>query len=69
MNNKNYMKKILLGLCLLFCFGIEAQCQNLLLKAKNGNTEAQYELATQYYKGIGQIQSYSNAFVWYKRDN
>ncbi len=67
MNNKNYMKKILLGLCLLFCFGIGAQCQNLLLKAKNGNTEAQYELATQYYKGIGQIQSYSNAFVWYKR--
>ncbi len=62
----NIMKKIIISTLLLLCFGI-AQCQNLLLKAKNGNTEAQYELATQYYKGIGQIQSYSNAFVWYKR--
>lgn len=60
------MKKILISTLLLLCFGL-ANSQNLLLKAKNGNTEAQYELATQYYKGIGQIQSYSNAFVWYKK--
>jgi len=49
----------------LFC--TEVCCQNLLLKAKGGNVEAQYELATQYYKGIGQLQSYSSAFVWYKK--
>lgn len=67
MNNSSCIKKILAGICFLFCFSVASECQNLLLKAKNGNTEAQYELANQYYKGIGQIQSYSNAFVWYKR--
>lgn len=50
---------------LFFSFALPAQ--NLLLKAKSGSAEAQYELATQYYKGIGQLQNYNSAFSWYKR--
>ena len=65
MNNKLNISILFLG---IFIFSnIALQCQNLLLKAKGGNIQAQYELATQYYDGIGQIQSYKDAFVWYKK--
>ena len=51
MNNK-IAKSFIFVLVLSATFGLYGQ--NLMLKAKSGSAEAQYELATQYYKGIGQ---------------
>ena len=62
MNNK-IAKSFIFVLVLSATFGLYGQ--NLMLKAKSGSAEAQYELATQYYKGIG--QNYSSAFAWYKK--
>ena len=56
MNNK-IAKSFIFVLVLSATFGLYGQ--NLMLKAKSGSAEAQYELATQYYKGIGQLQNYS----------
>ena len=62
MNNK-IAKSFIFVLVLSATLGLNGQ--NLMLKAKSGSAEAQYELATQYYKGIGQLQNYSSAFAWY----
>ena len=64
MNNK-IAKSFIFVLVLSATLGLNGQ--NLMLKAKSGSAEAQYELATQYYKGIGQLQNYSSAFAWYKK--
>ncbi|MBO7180520.1 MAG: sel1 repeat family protein, partial [Bacteroidales bacterium] len=63
--NNNIKKLTTFFFALLVC--VSGFGQNLLLKAKSGSADAQYELATQYYKGIGQLQNYNTAFVWYKR--
>ncbi len=63
--NNNIKTIVVLFSALLLTSGVWAQ--NLLLKAKGGSAEAQYELATQYYKGIGQLQNYNSAFAWYKK--
>ncbi len=63
--NSSFKKIVFLFSALSFLSGVSAQ--NLLLKAKGGSPEAQYELATQYYKGIGQLQNYNSAFAWYKK--
>ncbi|MGP1515862.1 MAG: tetratricopeptide repeat protein [Bacteroidales bacterium] len=44
-----------------------AKGQGLLQKAKSGNVRSMYELANQYYTGIGMLQSYRDAFIWYKQ--
>ena len=64
MNNK-IAKSFIFVLVLSATLGLYGQ--NLMLKAKSGSAEAKYELATQYYKGIGQLQNYSSAFAWYKK--
>jgi TPR repeat protein len=41
--------------------------QNFEKKAKSGNVQAQFELAKQYYSGIGQLQNYKQSLVWYEK--
>jgi TPR repeat protein len=54
-------------LAFLLCFCGKAESQNYLKKAKSGNVQAQVKLAEQYYSGIGQLQSYKQALVWYEK--
>ncbi|MCF0210037.1 MAG: sel1 repeat family protein [Bacteroidales bacterium] len=48
-------------------FSAKSFAQGLELKAKNGNVSAMYQLAGHYYKGIGKLQDYKQAFIWYKQ--
>ena len=60
------MKKIaFILICFLTYAG--AYSQGLLQKAKSGNVRSMYELANQYYSGIGMLQSYKDAIIWYKQ--
>ena len=65
--------RILNNIIIFFAFtlvlgvvNVKAQ-QNLELKARSGNVTAMYNLAEQYYKGVGMLQDYKQAFVWYKQ--
>lgn len=60
------MRKILAIIVSLIVF-VNVNAQANLQKAKNGNVRAMYELANQYYNGSEVLQSYSQAFVWYKK--
>ena len=59
-------KKLLSIVSLLFLTQLVFS-QNTFQKAKTGNVEAMFILAKEYYTGIGQIQSYSNALTWFER--
>lgn len=41
--------------------------QNIEQKAKNGNVQSMYDLAQEYYSGIGRIQNQANALIWFER--
>ncbi len=68
MKNKNLKNNILLVFSLVICFAsVNTFAQGVELKAKNGNVSAMYKLAGEYYKGIGRLQDYKQAFIWYKQ--
>lgn len=60
------MKKITI-ISLVLAVAFSCQAQSFLQKAKSGNVLSMYELANQYYNGIGMLQSYKDAFIWYKK--
>lgn len=68
MKNRNLNNIIIFfAFTLVLCnVNVKAQ-QNLELKARSGNVTAMYNLAEQYYKGVGMLQDYKKAFVWYKQ--
>ncbi|MDR0789597.1 MAG: sel1 repeat family protein [Bacteroidales bacterium] len=66
MKNKNYTIKVCLMAVLLFLANV-VSAQNFERKAKSGNVQAQVELAKQYYSGIGQLQNYKQALVWFEK--
>lgn len=61
------MNKNLLSIISLLFLSQIVFSQNTFQKAKTGNVEAMFTLAKEYYSGIGQIQSYSNALIWFER--
>ncbi|MBR1769027.1 MAG: sel1 repeat family protein [Bacteroidales bacterium] len=68
MKNRTTMTKILCSAIFVFSFFMtQTKAQNLELKARTGNVNSMYLLAEEYYKGIGRLQDYKQAFVWYKQ--
>ncbi len=61
------MKKTIIFLVAIFFFAGAVFSQNIEQKAKDGNVQAMYDLAKEYYSGIGRIQNQANALVWFER--
>jgi len=61
------MKKTIIFLVTIFFFAGAVFSQNIEQKAKDGNVKAMYDLAEEYYSGIGRIQNQANALVWFER--
>ncbi|MDR1846931.1 MAG: sel1 repeat family protein [Bacteroidales bacterium] len=62
-----YLLIIAVCFVVFLCGNTVSQAQNLERKAKRGNVQAQYELAGQYYSGIGQLKNYKQALSWYEK--
>ncbi|MDR1006496.1 MAG: sel1 repeat family protein [Bacteroidales bacterium] len=61
------MKSRIFALVAVLCLSLAANAQNYERKAKSGNVQAQFALANQYYSGIGRLQDYKQAFVWFEK--
>ncbi len=61
------MKKLITFLVAIFLFIPIVFSQNLEQKAKSGNVKAMFDLAKEYYSGIGRLENKANALVWFER--
>ncbi|MCK9162766.1 MAG: hypothetical protein WCR29_02435 [Bacteroidales bacterium] len=61
------MKRTLVFLTIILFFSPLVFSQNLEQKAKIGNVQAMYDLAKEYYSGIGHLQNKANALTWFER--
>ena len=64
--NKFFYKLIFIGLIIFFpinCFALN----DLMVKAKNGDSQAQCDLAFAYITGEEVKQDYKKAFYWYEK--
>ncbi|MDD2530779.1 MAG: tetratricopeptide repeat protein [Bacteroidales bacterium] len=61
------MKRIIVFIVSILIFTPLVFSQNLEQKAKNGNVQAMYDLAKEYYSGIGRLENKANALVWFER--
>ena len=61
------MKRTLVFLTIILFFSSLAFSQNLEQKAKIGNVQAMYDLAKEYYSGIGRLQNKATALTWFER--
>ena len=61
------MKKTIIFISAIFFFIPLVFSQNIEQKAKNGNVQAMYDLAKEYYSGIGRLENKANALVWFER--
>lgn len=61
------MKKTIIFISAIFFFIPLVFSQNIEQKAKNGNIQAMYDLAKEYYSGIGRLENKANALVWFER--
>ncbi|MFA6932109.1 MAG: tetratricopeptide repeat protein [Bacteroidales bacterium] len=61
------MKRTLIFFTLILFFSHLGFSQNLEQKAKIGNVQSMFDLAKEYYSGVGRFQNKANALIWFEK--
>lgn len=61
------MKRTLIFLTIILFFSNLGFSQNIEQKAKIGNVQSMFDLAKEYYNGVGRFQNKANALIWFEK--